>query len=561
MPWRRALLPPAAGGVPAAAAHLVAAAANSRLPAPPPRLLAAVSPRVCVGEGRRPRPPYGALGQRLADLLAELAPTNHEATGVPENAATGKEGARFPLARVDRLLKRLGNPQHKMYAVHVVGSKGKGSCASLVAHMLASSGKLPIGLYTSPHVLHLSERVRVIQGGADATRDDDAGDTELFDTFMHFAPKIRAAQREANGALTRFEVLTCLALAHFANADVRVAVIEAGLGGVSDATNVFGGGRGREKPPVFKGAGVSGNRVLGVLCTHVSNEHASALGGTLASVCEAKAGIAARGRPFVIARQTEPGTSEMLVSAAEKAGARVSIAGKLVRIPGRRKRYYEYVVPGNRQPFSPRSSHQVRIKIDAPAVTANVAAAIALVMAIRARPDTPKKVSMELWDNAIQSVKDWIPPRGRGERLERKPGWPSVVVDGAHTPASIAEAIAAAQPTAAVVSLMSDKDAAGVITVLRDASPTLRRVVFVQSSVDGNTTRFHDADTLRSMYYDAGTTDGDASATACTGRIADAMHQAAKDLEMTRAGGTLLVTGSFYAVAEAMRFWHGMGGL
>ena len=63
------------------------------------------------------------------------------------------------------------------------------------------------------------------------------------------------------------------------------------------------------------------------------------------------------------------------------------------------------------------------------------------------------------------------------------------------------------------------------------------------------------------MYYDAGTTDGDASATACTGRIADAMHLAAKDLEMTRAGGTLLVTGSFYAVAEAMRFWHGMGGL
>ncbi|XRB18674.1 dihydrofolate synthase [Pseudoscourfieldia marina] len=509
--------------------------------------------------------------QSLDVFLNDLSSLNHEASGVPRNAATDCANERFPLKRVDDLLRHLGNPQNRMHAVHVVGSKGKGSCASLLARVFAASGHVNVGLYTSPHVLALSERVRVLTNQDD---DGDVGDAALLRAFETYAPAVRTAQEEAGGAITRFEVLTCLALRYFADANVRVAVMEAGLGGVSDATNVFGGGRGQKNDGDGDGDGdvARANRVLGVLCTHVSNEHASALGGSLASVCKSKASIAASGRPFVVARQTERGVRGALVETAETAGARVHTAGTLIPSESNptARHGFVYTAPDGRREVE---NVQIPTRLRyAPASHTNIEAVLALALAIRSQNgdvfEGQGKLGIDLAqilsnEMLVRGIAHWTPPRGRGEVLEGRDDWPVVVVDGAHTPESVSQAIEAVRNrrlaeaarenpdvlpssirVAAVVALMNDKDASGIMDVLH--ASRLNRVVFSSSSVNGDSSRFHAAKALYDLYNKP------EESTWCDGGVVSAMRNAANCVGRD---GSIVVLGSFYAGADAMRAW------
>ena len=180
------------------------------------------------------------------------------------------------LERMEHLLGRLGNPHHRLKVVHVAGSKGKGSTAVMIASVLIAAG-LRTGLYTSPHLEKLEERIAV--DGSQCT----AG--ELVELVGHVRPEVEALDQEAcrrspweNGP-TYFEITTALAFLHFCQKNVELVVLEVGLGGRLDSTNVC-------------------HPVVSVI-TSISLDHTKQLGETLAKIAAEKAGIIKPGVPVV----------------------------------------------------------------------------------------------------------------------------------------------------------------------------------------------------------------------------------------------------------------------
>jgi dihydrofolate synthase/folylpolyglutamate synthase len=180
------------------------------------------------------------------------------------------------LESVRALARALGDPQRKFPAVHIAGTNGKGSTASMTASVLRAAG-LRAGLYTSPHLVSIAERIRI---GADEITPDD---------FARLAASVRAAGERlvAENALpappTFFEQVTMIAYLYFAERKVDLAVMEVGLGGRLDATNIC--------EPVV------------TAITRVGLDHQNYLGDTLASIAGEKAGIVKSGAPAVIAPQ------------------------------------------------------------------------------------------------------------------------------------------------------------------------------------------------------------------------------------------------------------------
>lgn len=160
---------------------------------------------------------------------------NFEARGIPAAAGTAASSA-FDLGRMRRLLAALGDPQAKVPAIHVAGSKGKGSTVSLLSAVLRAAG-YKVGTYTSPHMHHISERI-----GVGSTLEPCALMPEAFDRLAAaHAPTMAAvnAAEPAGAKLSHFEAVTALAFRHFADEQVDVSVIETGMGGITDATNVI----------------------------------------------------------------------------------------------------------------------------------------------------------------------------------------------------------------------------------------------------------------------------------------------------------------------------------
>jgi len=160
------------------------------------------------------------------------------------------------LSRVRALLAAVGDPERRYRIVHVGGTNGKGSTATLIASILAEHG-LRTGLYTSPHVIDFTERISV--GGRPVAR---ARVTEIVERLRPAAEEVEA---------TFFEIVTAAAALHFADEEVDIAVAEVGLGGRLDATNVF-------------------DSALSVI-TRIAIDHAEVLGGDVASIAAEKAGI------------------------------------------------------------------------------------------------------------------------------------------------------------------------------------------------------------------------------------------------------------------------------
>ena len=183
----------------------------------------------------------------------------------------------FHLNRIRTLLNLLGNPQKTLNSIHVAGSKGKGSTSALTASILKEAG-YKVGLYTSPHLYSLKERIRILEKGpVNSIREggifsDLISDKKLKAILQKIKPrleKIRSTKKL--GGLTFFEVLTALALFYFFEERVDWVVLETGLGGRLDATNVVS------------------SKVCAL--TPISLEHTQILGGTLAKIAAEKAAI------------------------------------------------------------------------------------------------------------------------------------------------------------------------------------------------------------------------------------------------------------------------------
>ncbi len=196
-------------------------------------------------------------------------------TDYSQPPAVAYAATNYNLDRLRRLLDLLGRPQDRFRAVQVAGTKGKGSTATMLATMLQAAGQRT-GLYTSPHLHTFRERIRVGQ--------DLISEETLARLTAVIAPAVDLIhETPAWGRITTFEVATALAFLHFAQAGVDVAVLEAGLGGRLDATNVV-------------------DPILSVI-TPISRDHTAILGDTLAAIAGEKAGIIKPGVPAIIAPQ------------------------------------------------------------------------------------------------------------------------------------------------------------------------------------------------------------------------------------------------------------------
>lgn len=179
------------------------------------------------------------------------------------------KGIDFKLDRVAQVLQTLGKPHRRFPSIHVAGTNGKGSVAAMLHAMLSAVG-WRVGLYTSPHLVRLTERIRI---GRDEI-DEDA--------VVDLAGEVRHAAGQSGVELTFFEFLTVLGFLHFARQRVDLAVVEVGLGGRLDATNVL--------DPVAS------------VITSIGLDHQEFLGDTLAAIAAEKAGIIKAGRPVIIGR-------------------------------------------------------------------------------------------------------------------------------------------------------------------------------------------------------------------------------------------------------------------
>jgi dihydrofolate synthase / folylpolyglutamate synthase len=180
-------------------------------------------------------------------------------------------GIKLGLEAITDILARLGNPQHRYPTLHIAGTNGKGSSSAMLARILEASG-YRVGLYTSPHLIDFRERIRV--QGTDISEESVCALTEQM-------------RRTANPltTLTFFEFTTALAFLHFKNQQVDIAVVEVGMGGQFDATNVLS--------------------PMGALITGISFDHEAYLGDSLQKIAREKAGIITQKAPVVLGPMPE----------------------------------------------------------------------------------------------------------------------------------------------------------------------------------------------------------------------------------------------------------------
>lgn len=207
----------------------------------------------------------------------------------------GRLGMKPGLERVGELLRLLGDPHRKFRAVHIAGSNGKGSTAAYLAAALQFAG-LRVGLFTSPHLERYNERIRI-----DGTPIAD----DALNALVERVRSLTAAVEETYGTPTEFEVGTALAFTHFAQEGVDVAVVETGLGGRLDATNVL--------------------EPLLTVITPITLDHTETLGPSLAAIAKEKAGIFKPERPVVIAPQPTDALAVLLAEAARVAAPAVLV--------------------------------------------------------------------------------------------------------------------------------------------------------------------------------------------------------------------------------------------
>lgn len=303
--------------------------------------------------------------------------------------------AEHHLERTALLLERLGDPHLLVPAVHVAGTKGKGSTAAMVTSALAAQG-YKTGLYTSPHLHSVVERIRV---GLEPISHGE------FSSLVEQAwPAVEwVGESGEYGTVTFFELMTALAFFHFSQIGADFQVVEVGLGGRLDATNVV-------TPEVS-------------VITSISLDHTATLGDTLALIATEKAGIIKQGVPVVVAPQPEEAMAVFVEIAAERRAPLVQVEKELSwSRRGADMDGQTFDVAGLR------GSYSVRIPLLGDHQLENAATAIATA-------ETLVGKGVALSDDSILQGLSRVEWPGRLQVLSRD--GPQIVVDGAHNPYSM----------------------------------------------------------------------------------------------------------------------------
>ena len=342
----------------------------------------------------------------------------------------GKFGIRLGMERIEGLLKELGNPENKIKTIHVAGTNGKGSVASMITNILLASN-LRVGKFTSPHLVKYNERIEL--NGKDISDEDFAA---LIEQTKKAADEI--VRKKVCDNPTQFEILTAAAFLFFAEQKVDYAVIEVGLGGLWDSTNVI--------TPVVS------------VITNVTLDHTDRLGKDLPHIAMQKAGIIKEKVPLVTAAKGEEVLGP-IVSVAMFKQAPVYLYGKAFR--GEEK---SSTMAGQKFTLYAGNNYQSEYEISLPGEHQIKNAALAIVAAkiVSKQDDRINEVALHI--GAAHTK--WS---GRLERISENP---DIILDGAHNPDGakiLRQALDKFYPNQKrtfVLGMMADKDMDEVIKIL-----------------------------------------------------------------------------------------------
>jgi dihydrofolate synthase/folylpolyglutamate synthase len=418
----------------------------------------------------------------------------------------------FKLDRMRALAAALGNPQNDVRCVHVAGSKGKGSVVEMTASALTACG-YATGVYTSPHLVDVRERIRI--------NADQIG----YPAFTKVCQRVAAAAEGLDpglGAASFFEVLTAMAFCYFAEQAVDIAVIEVGLGGRLDATNIV-------QPEV-------------TAVTAIQLEHTQLLGDTLEKIAAEKAGIFKPGIPSLTIPQT-PGVMQVIREAAEKAMSPLQVVGQDLEFSYRFEASPE-LGPHTRVCLTtPRSNFEhLPVPLKGEHQAHNCGLSLAILDALRGRGfDTPERHVAEGLSRT--------PFQGRMEIVGRSP---RIVIDGAHTPESVQALVKAIgahvryDSMVVIFGCAEDKDVKGMLSKIGLGAD---KIIFTRSA--GNA-RSADPKELARRYMEA------------TGKMAQVARTLPDALDMasqaTGRDDLICITGSFYLAGEAKKHLAEMRG-
>ncbi len=417
----------------------------------------------------------------------------------------------YNLNRISLLLEQLGNPQEKLRVIHIAGSKGKGSTAALIASVLTRAG-YKTGLFTSPHLITPRERCRI--------DDELISESDIAFYIDKLRPVIDAVSASEFGRVSFFEIYTALAFSYFADKTTDFAVIEVGLGGRLDATNVV--------TPVT------------TVITPIGLEHTTILGETYGEIASEKAEIIKHGCPLALAPQ-HPEAQAVFEKIAKERNAPIVEVKDLIRSDFRtstpRIVYNTNDLPvAQHFDVATHSEHypQLTLPLLGHHQFVNAMTALAGLECLKRQGYVIPKASVYAGFKNVQ----WD---GRVQRIKSAP---IVVLDGAHSPVSMEALCRTIQESFRydqlifVVSLMRDKNLTEIGSIVSKTADTV-----IATQVSDNP-RVMPAETIQNAW--TGTCK---KITACP-EPEKAIAKALSDASLT---DLICITGSLYLVGQALK--------
>jgi dihydrofolate synthase/folylpolyglutamate synthase len=428
------------------------------------------------------------------------------------------------LDRMADLVELLGQPQRACPVIHITGTNGKTSTARMIDALLRSRG-LRTGRFTSPHLVSIRERICVDGVPVSAER--------FVEAYEEIIPYVGLVDDRHPVSMSFFEVLTGMAFAIFADAPVDVAILEVGVGGRLDCTNVADG-------------------AVAVI-TPVAIDHTRLLGSTVEEIAGEKAGIIKPGAVAVLAQQSLP-AAEVLLRHASEVGATVAregvefgvlsdeqaVGGQLLSLRGLRGTYSDVFLPlyGRYQ-------------------AGNAACALAAVEAFAGVAGAADEEGQALDADLVREAFAKVSSPGRLEIIRRSP---TIIIDASHNPAGLTATVAAIQETftfahlSGVFAASGDKDVAGMLAELE---PLLDEIVVTRNSSERSMEVGEVAELAAEIFGE--------DRVASAARLDDAIEAAVALADEAEADGVpgsggVLITGSVITAGDARRLLGPNGG-
>lgn len=420
-----------------------------------------------------------------------------------------KFGIKLGLDNIEHLLGRLGNPHHDFPAIHIAGTNGKGSVLAFIHSALTTMG-YRVGRYTSPHLVDFSERIVV--------NDTPVNEKEIAELVESIRPIVDEMESDSRwGHPTFFEAVTAMAFQHFSRRKVDFAIVEVGMGGRYDSTNVV--------------------KSCLTIINNVSMEHQDYLGDTIEKIATEKAGVI-KSRIEIVSAAEDPDVKAILDAKAEECGSKIYYLSRDFHCERRTDTYPRQWLD-YKSPWA--TLHDVEINLAGRFQAKNASVAL---MAL----ELLQRKQLISFDEA--TLRDGIAKTEWPARLEKLSDSPPLFLDVAHNPAAadfLVDAMLELFPdnrVVLVVGMLSDKDVETCLRTLRRLGDT---IVVTQPGYERALPAEKLAESAKSLFEHV----------LCERSIASAIQAA---LELASRDDIILIAGSLFNVAEVRAFVASMQG-